>query len=122
MSLPRYGHRSRYSQPPGRQPDRVTCGAPRRSAYSMKEGGSCPMQRSATPLARGEVKASIGGPCSQPNTSTRVPPGIAAAAESQRHHPDMLIRYNKVTLTLSTHSAGGLTEMDFTLAKAIDEL
>jgi 4a-hydroxytetrahydrobiopterin dehydratase len=47
---------------------------------------------------------------------------VAILAEKANHHPDIDIRWNKVTLTLSTHSAGGLTEKDFQLAKAIDEL
>jgi len=41
-------------------------------------------------------------------------------AERMDHHPDILIQYKKVTLTLSTHSAGGLTSLDFDLAKKID--
>lgn len=45
---------------------------------------------------------------------------IADEAERVEHHPDILIRYNKVTLTLSTHDAGGLTRKDFDLAGAID--
>lgn len=45
---------------------------------------------------------------------------IAAEAERGQHHPDILIRYNKVTLTLSTHDAGGLTEKDMHLAAAVD--
>ena len=45
---------------------------------------------------------------------------IAAKAEKVNHHPDILIRYNKVTLTLSTHDAGGLTRKDFDLAAIID--
>lgn len=47
---------------------------------------------------------------------------VAELAESAQHHPDILIRWNKVTLTLSTHDAGGLTERDFMLAKSIDQL
>lgn len=47
---------------------------------------------------------------------------IALLAEKADHHPDIDIRWNKVTLTLSTHSAGGLTEKDFALARAIDGL
>jgi len=43
---------------------------------------------------------------------------VAELAEQQQHHPDILIRYNKVSLTLSTHDAGGLTDKDFTLAAA----
>lgn len=47
---------------------------------------------------------------------------VALLAERANHHPDIDIRWNKVTLLLSTHSAGGLTENDFNLAKAIDAL
>jgi 4a-hydroxytetrahydrobiopterin dehydratase len=47
---------------------------------------------------------------------------VALLAEKANHHPDIDIRWNKVTLTLSTHSAGGLTEKDFTLAAGIDQL
>lgn len=47
---------------------------------------------------------------------------IADYAEHVQHHPDVLIRYNKVTLTVSTHDAGGITEKDFALAKKADEL
>jgi 4a-hydroxytetrahydrobiopterin dehydratase len=47
---------------------------------------------------------------------------VAYLAEEANHHPDILIRWNKVTLTLSTHSAGGLTATDFTLARTIDAL
>jgi 4a-hydroxytetrahydrobiopterin dehydratase len=44
---------------------------------------------------------------------------VADLAESANHHPDIDIRYSKVTLTLSTHDAGGLTARDFALAEAI---
>ena len=47
---------------------------------------------------------------------------VAAAAESAQHHPDIDIRWNKVTLALSTHDAGGLTEKDFALARHCDTL
>ena len=47
---------------------------------------------------------------------------VAQAAESANHHPDIDIRWNKVTLTLATHSEGGLTRYDFDLAKQIDGL
>jgi 4a-hydroxytetrahydrobiopterin dehydratase len=46
--------------------------------------------------------------------------GIADAAEGMDHHPDIDIRYTKVTCTLSTHSAGGITQRDFKLAEAIE--
>ncbi|MDX2131325.1 MAG: 4a-hydroxytetrahydrobiopterin dehydratase [Planctomycetota bacterium] len=47
---------------------------------------------------------------------------VAAYAEQAQHHPDIMIRYNKVTLTLSTHDSGGVTEKDFAAAKAADGL
>lgn len=47
---------------------------------------------------------------------------VAARAEEVQHHPDILIRYSKVTLTLSTHDAGGLSEKDFTFAADCDRL
>lgn len=46
----------------------------------------------------------------------------ARLAEKAWHHPDIDIRWNKVTLTLTTHDAGGLTERDFDLAKKFDRL
>jgi len=45
---------------------------------------------------------------------------VAALAERADHHPDILIQYKKVTLTLSTHSAGRLTDKDIALAREID--
>src|SRR5262249_47978634 len=42
---------------------------------------------------------------------------VAEVAEEEEHHPDIDIRYNKVRLVLSTHSKGGLTELDFNLAQ-----
>jgi len=47
---------------------------------------------------------------------------VALLAERRDHHPDITIRWNTVTLTLSTHSAGGLTALDIELAREIDEL
>ena len=47
---------------------------------------------------------------------------VAALAEQGWHHPDIDIRWNKVTLSLSTHDAGGLTEKDFALARQFDRL
>lgn len=46
---------------------------------------------------------------------------VADLAEQMQHHPDILIRYNKVTLTLTTHDAGGLTDRDFEFADAANE-
>jgi 4a-hydroxytetrahydrobiopterin dehydratase len=45
---------------------------------------------------------------------------VAEAAEAADHHPDISIKYNRVKLTLSTHSEGGITEKDFALARTID--
>jgi 4a-hydroxytetrahydrobiopterin dehydratase len=47
---------------------------------------------------------------------------VAYLAEDANHHPDILIQWNRVTLTLSTHSAGGLTSADFALARRISQL
>ncbi len=48
---------------------------------------------------------------------------VAEAAEAANHHPDILVHgWNKVRLTLSTHSQGGLTDADFQLAAQIDRL
>src|SRR3954467_1946017 len=47
---------------------------------------------------------------------------VAEVADEEEHHPDIDIRYNKVRLVLSTHSKGGLTELDFGLAERIDTL
>jgi 4a-hydroxytetrahydrobiopterin dehydratase len=47
---------------------------------------------------------------------------VAYLAEQANHHPDVLIQWNRVTLTLSTHSAGGLTGSDFALARQISAL
>lgn len=45
---------------------------------------------------------------------------VAAEAEAMNHHPDIDIRWNKVRLVLTTHSAQGLTDLDFTLARKLD--
>ena len=48
---------------------------------------------------------------------------VGEMAEGANHHPDILIHgWNKVRLTLSTHSEGGLTDKDHALARRIDEL
>jgi 4a-hydroxytetrahydrobiopterin dehydratase len=44
---------------------------------------------------------------------------VAALADAADHHPDIDIRYSKVTLALSTHDSGGLTARDFELAARI---
>ncbi len=47
---------------------------------------------------------------------------VARAAEKAWHHPDIDIRWNRVTLALTTHDAGGLTSRDFELAARFDAL
>jgi 4a-hydroxytetrahydrobiopterin dehydratase len=47
---------------------------------------------------------------------------VAYLAEAAGHHPDVAISWNRVTLILSTHSAGGLTAADFELARQISTL
>ena len=47
---------------------------------------------------------------------------VALLSERANHHPEILIQWNKVTILLSTHSEGGITEKDFQLAREIEEL
>jgi 4a-hydroxytetrahydrobiopterin dehydratase len=47
---------------------------------------------------------------------------LVEPAETAGHHPDLAISYNKVTITLTTHDAGGLTQKDFDLAAVISTL
>ena len=47
---------------------------------------------------------------------------IVEPAEAAGHHPDLEVSYNKVTVTLTTHDAGGLTSKDFDLAQSISQL
>jgi 4a-hydroxytetrahydrobiopterin dehydratase len=48
---------------------------------------------------------------------------VAEVAEAHNHHPDILLHgWNKVKLSLTNHSAGGLTEVDFEMAKRFDDL
>ncbi len=47
---------------------------------------------------------------------------VAELAETEGHHPDISINYRRVTLTLTTHSIGGLSENDFILAAKINQL
>jgi len=47
---------------------------------------------------------------------------VAVAAEELNHHPDIDIRWRTVTFVLSTHSAGGVTALDVTLARQIDDI
>ena len=47
---------------------------------------------------------------------------IAPVAEAEKHHPDLLLSYGSLTVWLSTHAAGGITQNDFVLAAKIDRL
>lgn len=47
---------------------------------------------------------------------------VAAAAETANHHPDFDIRFSRVIVSLATHDSGGVTALDFTLARTMDEL
>ncbi|HUN37961.1 MAG TPA: 4a-hydroxytetrahydrobiopterin dehydratase [Trebonia sp.] len=47
---------------------------------------------------------------------------VGYLAEKANHHPDIAISWNKVTLSLVSHSAGGLTEQDFDLARSVNAL
>ena len=46
---------------------------------------------------------------------------LTPEAEEMNHHPDLAISWNKVTVTISTHSEGGLTANDFELARRIEQ-
>jgi 4a-hydroxytetrahydrobiopterin dehydratase len=46
--------------------------------------------------------------------------GVAEVAEEQEHHPDIHVRYTTITLSVQTHSEGGVTEWDLELAEAIE--
>ncbi len=47
---------------------------------------------------------------------------VGRLAEEANHHPDIDIRYSRVTLALVTHDSGGITQLDIDLARAIDNL
>jgi 4a-hydroxytetrahydrobiopterin dehydratase len=54
--------------------------------------------------------------------SVRFVDRLVEPAEAMNHHPDLAISWNKVTVTISTHSEGGLTAADFELAGKVDAL
>lgn len=72
-------------------------------------------QRSGESLVRTIESASFPG-------AVELVQKVAAAAEQANHHPDIDIRWRKVTYTLSTHSAGGITQQDLDLAAKIEAL
>lgn len=47
---------------------------------------------------------------------------LVEPAEASQHHPDIAVSYNKVTVTVTTHDEGGITEKDFALAETISKL
>lgn len=55
-------------------------------------------------------------------TGIRIVDDVAAEAEAADHHPDIDIRWRTLTFTLSTHSAGGVTQKDLDLAAIIDAI
>jgi 4a-hydroxytetrahydrobiopterin dehydratase len=55
-------------------------------------------------------------------TAIRVVDEVAVVAETMSHHPDIDIRWRTLTFTLSTHSAGGVTDLDVALARRISEI
>jgi 4a-hydroxytetrahydrobiopterin dehydratase len=56
------------------------------------------------------------------NTAIAFVSKVAQLSEAENHHPDIDIRWNKVTLTLTTHDAGGVTDKDHNLAEKISAL
>lgn len=52
----------------------------------------------------------------------RLVDSVAERAEADQHHPDIDIRYTTITFALTTHSEGGITDKDVTMAAAIDDL
>lgn len=60
--------------------------------------------------------------CGDFDGSMRFINAVAAAANATNHHPNITLAWNRVTLTLCSHDAGGLTDRDFDLAKTIDTL
>ena len=47
---------------------------------------------------------------------------VGQLAEQANHHPDIDIRYNRVTMALVTHDSGGITQLDLDMARAIDRV
>lgn len=93
-------------------------------------------ERMATPLSDIEIQRALGAApgwirrgnaisrtfeCASFRAAIAFVNRIADAAEGMDHHPDVDIRYTRVSCHLSTHSAGGITRRDFTLARAIDD-
>jgi 4a-hydroxytetrahydrobiopterin dehydratase len=56
------------------------------------------------------------------NAALRFVNEVAAAAEQANHHPDIDIRYNKVTMSLISHDSGGVTKRDIRMAERINQI
>jgi 4a-hydroxytetrahydrobiopterin dehydratase len=70
-------------------------------------------------IAEGQLRRTFTAPSFHRAMALAVQAGMLADVAD--HHPDIDIRYNKVTFALSTHSEGGITQKDFDLAAKIDE-
>ena len=66
-------------------------------------------------VAGGAAALAVADPLAEPAL-------LAEIAEEAQHHPDITIRHTKVTLKLTTHDAGGVTELDIELAQRVDNL
>ena len=92
-------------RPPRLSPDELTAAL---QGLPLWSGDGAGLRRSVTlPSFRDAVDAIV---------------RIADVAEEMDHHPDMDIRWRKVRFALSTHSSGGVTNSDITLARKIDEI
>lgn len=104
---------------------------------ALFEEHCAPIAKNSTPLNQDEVSvlaSEIPAWTLQDSTLTRefvrknfsdamaLVNSIAELAESEQHHPDIEISYNKVRLKLSTHKIGGLSRNDFILAAKIDHI
>ena len=76
---------------------------------------STPWERQGDSLVRKVNRGDFAGSLAYVNQ-------VGDLAEKRNHHPDIAISWATVTLTLSTHSAGGITQNDLDLAQAIDKL
>jgi 4a-hydroxytetrahydrobiopterin dehydratase len=77
------------------------------------------VERTGWSIADGQLRRTFSAPSFHRAMALAVQAGMLADVAD--HHPDIDIRYNKVTFALSTHSEGGITQQDFDLAAKIDE-
>jgi 4a-hydroxytetrahydrobiopterin dehydratase len=73
-----------------------------------------------TLLDSGEISTVI--PTSNFNHSMAIAQGISEIADTLNHHPDLLIRYKSVTVTIMTHDAKGITALDISFAQRVNAL